>query len=114
MPPRDWTLRIEDILDAIERIGRYTAGLDLAGFSADQKTIDAVVRNIEIIGEAARYLPATVEQRHPEIPWATMRGIRNRLIHGYADVDVEIVWRACRYNLPPLLPMLRQVLQDEK
>lgn len=112
MPPRDWKLRIEDILDAIERIQRYTAGFDLEGFTADQMTIDAVVRNIEIIGEAARYIPVEVERRHQGIPWATMRGIRNRLIHGYAEVDVDIIWRTCRDNLPPVVPLLRQVLQD--
>jgi hypothetical protein len=71
VPPRDWKQRIADILEAIERIQRYTRGMDLDSFSADDRTVDAVVRNITVIGEAARSVPDDVRRAHPEIPWGS-------------------------------------------
>lgn len=113
MPPRDWRLRVEDILDAIAKIQRYAGGMTFEAFCVDQKTVDAVLRNIEIVGEAARYLPAEVEARHPRIPWGKLRAMRNVVIHGYADVSLTIVWDTIRQDLPPLVPALRQVLALE-
>lgn len=77
MPPRDWTLRIRDILEAIDRIADYTKEMAMADFSADTKTQDAILRNITVIGEAARAVPQEVADRHAEIPWADMRDMRN-------------------------------------
>lgn len=68
MPPRDWTLRIADILDAIAAIREFTAGMDYDAFTRDRKTLDAVLRNFTVIGEAARYVPDDVTAAHPEIP----------------------------------------------
>lgn len=77
MPPRDWRLRIEDILEAIHKTQRYVSGLSFDEFCADDKVVDAVVRNLEVIGEAARHIPPEIESRHPGVPWGEMRGMRN-------------------------------------
>jgi uncharacterized protein with HEPN domain len=109
----DWQLRIEDILGSIAKIERYTLGMTAESFAANQMTIAAVARNIGIIGEAARHIPATVEARYPEIPWVKMRGMRNIVIHDYPGVDVGIVWDTVGNGLPPLVPVLREILEQE-
>lgn len=81
MPPRGWQMRVQDILDSIERIERYIAGMTFETFTASEITIDAVIRNLEIIGEAARYMPPSLIARYPQVPWVEMRAIRNILIH---------------------------------
>ncbi len=81
MPKRDATLLIEDIETAISRIEKYTTGLKREAFLTDEKTIDAVVRNLEIIGEATRQLPEDFRKRHSTIPWQKMAGLRNRIVH---------------------------------
>jgi uncharacterized protein with HEPN domain len=114
MTTRDWRVRIDDILEAIDKIERYTAGLtNHDTFAADEKTADAVLRNFEIIGEAAGHVPSAVQARYPAVPWAKMRGMRNVVLHGYQDVDLEIVWDTLRNDLPPLVPQLREILERE-
>lgn len=81
MPPRGWKLRITDILEAIGLIRDYVEGLDFEAFRADRKTVDAVIRNITVIGEAARSVPREIADAHPEIPWKVMRDIRNVVVH---------------------------------
>lgn len=92
MQSRDWKLRIEDMLEAAAYCRQYIAGMDFAAFASDQKTIDAVVHNLEIIGEAARYIPPEIEQHYVSIPWVDIRGMRHRIAHGYFAVDLEVVW----------------------
>jgi len=111
MPSRDWKLRLEDILEAIARIDRYVAGMDYEAFRADDKTTDAVVRNLEIIGETARHVPEQMQRQHSELPWDKMRDIRNLLIHQYFGIGVPIVWQTIRDDLPPLVPLLRKILE---
>ena len=77
MPPRSWSIRIDDMVAAIEAILEYTAGMDRAGFAADRRTVDAVVRNLIVIGEAAGHVPDDVVAANPQIPWARMRGLRS-------------------------------------
>src|SRR3989442_15900768 len=83
MPKRDTDLLIEDVETAIARIESYIAGLDRDGFLQDQKTIDAVVRNLEIIGEAVRWLPSDFKEQHTSVPWSQIAGLRNRIVHDY-------------------------------
>ena len=111
MPPREWRFRVQDIIEAIEKICRYTGGLNFEAFSADEKTVDAVVRNLEIIGEAVRHIPEEILKEFPALPWAEMRGIRNVLIHEYFGVSLPILWKTTQTDLPPLLPALAQVLK---
>lgn len=112
MPPREWKLRIEDILECIGRIQEYTRGLTADAFAADQKTIDAVVRNFEIIGEATRHVPPHIQTQYPEIPWAMMRAFRNVMIHAYEIVDVDVVWKTSQERIEPLVPHLRRILAE--
>jgi uncharacterized protein with HEPN domain len=109
----EWQLRIQDMLDAIAEIQSFTAGLDLETFRQDRKTVRAVAYNFMILGEAARHVPRDVLARHPHVPWAQIRGIRNVVAHEYRRVDVDVVWQTLQSNLPPLVPLLQQMLEAE-
>lgn len=110
---KDWRVRVDDILEAIERIRRYTQGLDEAAFCADDRAVDAVVRNLEIIGEAAKKVPFEVAKRHPAVPWHRMAEVRNVLVHEYHSVDPAIVWSTVRHDLPPLVGPLKEMLREK-
>lgn len=114
MPPRDWRLRIEDIAESIAKVGRYTSGMTLESFQADEKTVDAVIRNFQIIGEAARHVPPEIAGRHPDVPWVEMRAMRNVVVHEYAGVDLATVWETVQRDLPPLVPRLRRILEEQQ
>ena len=111
MPPRDWRQRFADILEAVRRIQAYTADLSLETFAGNQLVVDAVIRNLTVIGEAARSVPADVEAQHPELPWLEMRGMRNLVVHEYFGVDAAVVWHTVRDDLPGLVPLLEQALR---
>lgn len=111
MPHRSWDLRISDIIEAIENVLDYSAGMAFEQFAADRKTIDAVVRNLMIIGEAASHLPEDFIEKHPDLPWREMRDMRNLIVHEYFGVDNLIVWQTLQINLPPLLPRLRDLIK---
>ncbi len=113
MAERDWKMRIEDMLEAIEAIQRYTAGMELNSFVADLLTVDAVAWNFSIIGEAERQVPPEVEARYPSVPWARMRAMRNELLHDYPTMRLEIVWETARDHLLPLIPVLREIFDRE-
>jgi uncharacterized protein with HEPN domain len=93
MPERDAEILLEDITTALRRIERYVAGLERAQFLQDEKTIDAVVRNLEVIGEAVRWLPSEFKERNRGIPWLQIAGLRNRIVHDYFGLDLEIIWQ---------------------
>lgn len=108
--PRDFKVAVGDILEAIERIERYTQKVSLAAFSENEEKIDAVVRNLEIIGEAARHIPQTVRVKYPEIEWRKIIGLRDILIHEYFGIDLTIVWDIVRNKLPQLKDQLQALL----
>ncbi|TAN64286.1 MAG: DUF86 domain-containing protein [Magnetospirillum sp.] len=110
---KDWRVRIEDILEAIERIRRYTTGMSEDQFVADDRSVDAVIRNLEIVGEAAKRVPPAITERHPEIPWNRMTEMRNILVHEYHSVDPSIIFASARHDLPPLAGPLRALLSGE-
>lgn len=112
MPVRDWRFRIQDILECMDRIAEYTAGMSYEDFLDNRLVIDAVVRNLEVVGEAARHIPDEVQTRFPDIPWVEMKGMRNILIHEYFGVSLEIVWKTVRDNLPPVESKLKEVLKQ--
>ena len=112
MPRKDWQIYIEDILEAIAKIDRYTKNLTFADFQADELKVDAVIRNFTIIGEAVRKIPPDMETRHPQIPRAQMRGMRNRVVHEYRSINLETVWDVIRNYLTPLVPELRSLLDE--
>jgi uncharacterized protein with HEPN domain len=109
MSKREPAILLDDIRTAIGKIQRYVAGLNETAFLADEKTIDAVVRNLEIIGEAAKQLPAEWKQRHPRIHWSQIAGLRNRIVHDYAGVDLEIVWNILQTSIPELRSQIDRI-----
>ncbi len=108
MPYRNWEFRIDDILEAIDKIERYTYGIGFKEWQKDDKTVDAVVRNIEVIGEAASHLPIEIQEQYQNIPWNMMKGIRNVLAHEYFGIDLKIVWKTVKNDLPVLKKLLQK------
>jgi uncharacterized protein with HEPN domain len=99
-------------LAAIERVQRYTEGLDLASFLEDEKTVDAVCFCYGVIGEAARHIPDEVVGAYPDLPWAEMRAMRNVVVHQYFGVTLETLWKTAREDLPALVDRLSRLLAD--
>jgi uncharacterized protein with HEPN domain len=100
----------DDIIDACEKIQRFTAGMDFAVFAADERTRDAVIRNLEVIGEAAKNLPDDVTARAPSVEWRKIRGMRDVLVHGYFGMDVRVVWSTATTKLDALMRAVRNLL----
>lgn len=113
MPPRQWKLRLEDILEAIHKIQRYTSGMTTESFFTESQTIEAVAYNFIVMGEAARHIPPEVEARYPEVPWLLMRDMRNFLAHEYPRVKPEVIWDTIVRDLPPLVTVLQRILTEE-
>ena len=102
MRRRVWRERAQDIVEAIARIERYVGDVSAEQFYADTKTSDAVIRNLQVIGEAARELSTDPAAADIDVPWDLMTGMRNVLVHGYFRVDLRIVWKTAREDLKPL------------
>ena len=109
--PRDYKVFLEDILEAIGKIRHYTGGLSLQAFTADAKTFDAVIRNLEIIREAAKQIPEDIRSLRPEVEWKRVGRLRDILIHQYFGIDVQIVWDIVQNKLAPLEQAARALLQ---
>jgi len=109
MSSRDNHLLITDMLESALRISKYTEGLKFDEFADDQKTLDAVVRNFEILGEAATRVLPDFQILNPQIPWKLLKGYRNRLIHEYFGVDYQIVWEIIQEDLPGLIERLEEI-----
>jgi len=101
---------IEDICAAIARIERYTTSMSREQFEEDDRTQDAVIRNLEIVGEAAKNVSALTRRANRHIPWKDLAGVCDKLIHHYFGVNYAIVWKIIRDELPPLLPQLNEIL----
>jgi len=110
--PRDSRVYLEDILDAISRIRRYVGASRFEAFAADERTVDAVARNLEVIGEAVKQIPAELRDSNPDIDWKRIAGFRDVLIHGYFSIDLEIIWDVVQNKLPALDARVRQMLQQ--
>ena len=99
---RDWTFFLEDIQESCSRVVRYAQGMTFEQFRADDKTYDAVVRNLEIIGEAAKGLPDDVRAMMPDIEWSKATGLRNIVAHAYFGINDEILWDVVQNKIPPM------------
>lgn len=105
-------LALNDIIECMNRIESYTEGVDFDAFSHNQMLIDAVIRNLEVIGEACRNVPDEIRVRYPDIPWKKMIGLRNILIHEYFGVDESIVWEIAKNNLKETKPYVLKAIQE--
>jgi len=112
--PRRWRFRLRHIIQAIEKIQSYVNGMSLEEFLADSRTSDAILRNLEIIGEAARLIPDNVTSRHEQFPWGDMRAMRNIVAHEYDRVNLRTVRDTVHNDLPPVVPLLLQMLEQEQ
>jgi uncharacterized protein with HEPN domain len=111
--PRDYKVYFEDILESIDKINRYISGMDLETFSEDEKTVDAGVRNLEIIGEATRKLPDEIKIRYPDIEWVRIIGLRNIIVHDYSSINLRIIWSIVKDKLPILDEQIRKIIHED-
>lgn len=108
---RDYKLYLDDILEAAKRIEKYTKGLTLERLKRNELTIDGVVRNLEIIGEAVKNIPANVKDKYPGIEWKKIAGLRDILAHEYFGIDLEILWDIIENKLPELKKEISRLLK---
>ena len=109
---RDYTLYLKDILAAIDSIESFIAGMDLDAFQMDDKTTSAVMRKLEILGEAVKQIPDEIRQKHSQVPWKEMAGMRDKLIHFYFGVDYRLVWKTITERLPQVKQEIQKVLRN--
>ena len=109
---RRFDLYLEDMLLSIERIEEYIKGFDFASFKKNYLVVDAVARNFEIIGEAAKNIPSEIQVKYPQLPWRKMYGLRNLISHEYFGIDYEIIWEIASKNLPQNKEILIQIIED--
>lgn len=109
--PRSVDDYLEDIRGAASKAMEFVAGISYEGFCQDEKTSFAVVRALEIIGEAAKRIPQDVRDQYLEVPWRSMAGIRDKLIHDYVSVNLEVVWKTIHEDLPPLMAQLDKIIE---
>ncbi len=100
--PRDFEVYLEDIRQAIGKIQSYTAGITRDMFDQDDRTVDAVIRNLQIIGEAAKAIPDAIRAGYPNVEWKKIAGLRDILAHQYFEVDLDIIWDVLQNKLPEL------------
>jgi uncharacterized protein with HEPN domain len=103
---------VEDILDGMNKAEELLEGVIYSQFESDFRINFAVVRALEIIGEATKRLPEELRQRYPDIPWKGMAGMRDRIIHGYDNVDLQIVWDVVKRDIPEIKPKIDRILLD--
>ncbi len=111
MRPED-NVRLKHILDEADEACSYAADITLDEFLKDGKTARAIIRSVEVIGEAASKVSEELRKEHPEVPWHKIVGMRNRLIHVYFDIDYNTLWQTVKENLPPLIMQIKAILKE--
>ena len=111
---RNYQIYLEDILISMKRIVEYIGDRDFEEFKENNMVVDTVVRNFEIIGEATNNLPDEVKDRHSEIPWRKMYGLRNLVSHEYFGIDYEMIWEIAKKNLPDNTKEIKRIIDEEK
>lgn len=109
---RDYTLYLTDIIEAGKRIERYSRSMTIEKLQKDTLVLDGIVRNLEIIGEAAKNIPIQIKARHPEVEWKKIAGLRDILAHEYFDIDVEVVWDIVKNKLPILKKQVEHIVHQ--
>jgi len=110
MKRKDYSDYLQDILDSINDTDVFVKGISFEDFLKDKKSVNAVIRSIEVIGEAAKKIPHSMRKDFPDIPWKKMAGMRDKLIHEYFGVDLEIIWEVIKKDLPSIEPLLREAI----
>jgi len=111
---RNYRFFLEDILESIKRIEEFVNDMDFEEFVRDDKTTSAVVRKLEIIGEAAKNVPKHIRNLYREVPWSDMAKMRDKIIHGYFGINYKIVWRVIKERLPEIKPVMRKILRERR
>ena len=113
MPRRHWHLRLADMLDAAEAAVHLAEDLEQDAFFSDRVLVDAAIKNITVLGEAAIHVPDEVTERWPDVPWREMRDMRNFIVHEYFGLNRDVLWGTVRDDLPALVSILRRMLERE-
>ena len=103
---------VEDVMSAVLKVEEFTLDMKYEDFVRDDKTVFAVVRALEIIGEAVKKLPPAVKDRYPTIPWKDIAGMRDKLTHEYFGVNLKVIWDTAKQDIPPLQPLMQKLLDD--
>lgn len=111
---REYIDYLKDMLDASTKAVEFVRNVDFEAFSKNEEKVFAVTRALEIIGEAAKSVPKSVRAQYLEIPWEDIVGMRNKVIHGYFGVDLKVIWKTVREDLPPLQAAVARILEDLK
>ncbi len=111
---RNYVLYLEDILLAMNRIAEYIEGHSLEGFKKDYKTVDAVIRNFEVIGEASKNIAISLKEKYPDVPWQEMYSLRNKISHEYFGIDYEIIWDLAYNYLPENKKQISEIIENLK
>jgi uncharacterized protein with HEPN domain len=114
MRARDYRDYLQDILEAVDDIENFVDNMTYEQFVKDRKTLNAIVRSIEIIGEASKNIPESMKAKYKELPWKQMAGMRDKLIHAYFGLDLETLWKAVTENIPPLKKSIQKILKDQE
>lgn len=109
---RDHSLFIKDILEAIKKIEEFVGNMNFDEFVRDDKTASAVIKKLEIIGEASKNIPVAIRKKYEVLPWKDMARMRDKISHAYFGVDYEIVWKVIKERLPEIKPIIHQILED--
>ncbi|MBU0568137.1 DUF86 domain-containing protein [bacterium] len=109
---REFLDYVDDIIEAMTNAAAFVEGMKYEDFARDIKTTYAVVRSLEIVGEAVKRIPDSVRSRYPQIPWRDMAGMRNKLIHEYFGVKLKVVWETIKNDIPALKPLFDKILED--
>ena len=110
---REYKLFIQDIKDCIAQIDEFVGDMKLEEFKADEMVSSAVVRKLEVIGEATKNIPSEIRQKYKELPWSDMAKMRDKIIHGYFGIDYEVVWKTIKERLPEIKPKIDNILELE-
>jgi len=109
---REYIDYLQDIFESLEKAEEFIQGLEFEEFKKDEKTIFATIRALEVIGEATKRIPNSLKNRYPDVPWQEMAGIRDKLIHDYFGVNIEVVWNTMKQDLPSLRLQIKRIIEE--